>query len=179
MKKLLAIALLLLPSCCMVAQRNALGTIEMTNTDFVHLPEINSLRLTLFGVRLGQTEQEAGAALATKAKRFERTSFVNPETSANDTPSILLATKKGYFAEIHLTHGRVYKICLYSSGGEYLVGESKLLLGNAAAGRDSSERLRLLGREDSLIRDHGETFYLYKKKGIRVTGHSLELVTPS
>lgn len=159
-------------SICAWAQ-NKPKFIEITQQDLTKTDPLRSTDLAVFGLRLGQTEQEAEAIAHRAGFYWKKTALgVNQETPA---ASLVDANGQSSGILLRLTFGKVDRIDIYSESASRLVIDSAKLLSDDILEPTSSTRMALLGHEDEyqhhdlqLLGEWREFHYF--KEGIEIDG---------
>jgi len=146
-------------------------TTEITKHDFTKLDELRSSKVTVFGVQLGQTQEQAQAAIGSAPIMWRMVPMAIGE------PMPFLYDADGHeLAQLDIVDGHVSKIRLKPDISRYLAGESRKLFDATTLEPTSSTRLELLGHEDeythewSNVLDGDERHFRYFKEGIEVSG---------
>jgi len=144
--------------------------IEITKIDLTSASPLCSLRLQVFGVYLGQTQEAAKAALLTE--QFE-VRMVAPTASAPEASTMDALYEQKEYLTISFENGKAIEINITDEMAPYLAGESRLLLVGNSLHPASLTRSRLLGKEDSNYYPTGMigfVIYRYDKEGLDLTG---------
>jgi len=148
---------------------------EITKQDFTKLDELRSTRLTVFGVHLGQTKDEAKAAVENAGATWKMVAMA----SGNLSPGIYDSDGHELVLLDLSPDGLVTRITLHQDIAHYLAGDSAKLFTDEVLDPTSSVRLELLGREDQyehepwkseLVAGEWRRFE-YFKEGIEVAGN--------
>jgi hypothetical protein len=140
------------------------SVIEITQQDFTKAETLRSTNLTVFGIHLGQPEQEAAAAAQIASLVWTRTSSGNIDVRKASGKCLML---------ISLVDGEVVSIDLESDIAEYLKGDAKKLLSTTVLEPQSSFRMAILGHEDERKEENEFIHYVkysYFKEGIEIQG---------
>lgn len=154
------------PPCTMPALGGA--RTEITKRDFTRGPAPCSLRLSLYGIYLGEASDAVRSSM-------EAAGFTLYETRGHwlGVSSAHLIARRNHslvkYFTVVLRDDRVEAIILHSVMHWYLSGDSSGLLEPEAGERDSPLRLRLLGREDAIHDSAAEVTYVYDSEGFELS----------
>ena len=142
--------------------------VEVTREDFTKIAELRSSNLTLFGIRLGQTEEQAKAVPQIAGWTWK----------ADDRGKWELRDSNGHgLIVVIIDEGEVTRIGMSPNMSTYLKGDAPQLFSNGILEPTSSIRLSLLGREDEYSHEDSQfsgewRHYRYFKEGIEINGLS-------
>ncbi len=149
------------PSAAKQSQKDHRSFIEVTEQDFTKAETLRSTNLTVFGIRLGQPEKEAVAAVAAANLAWKVQTSGNVEIQDSAGNGLIV---------MGITDGEVEIIGLQSSISEYLKGDAKKLFSPTILAPQSSFRMAILGHEDERKEGEITVVYTYFKEGIEIQG---------
>lgn len=130
---------------------------EITKIDITTIPNINSLKISVKGVKLGDSKEQVMKLLGHPDEINEMGIYFYKEDS------------KPLFAIVFDSENTVRRIVLFPSFSKYVVGNTKKLLNHQIA-TDDEIRYFLLGIEDDKIKaPTGRTTFRYLKEGFEFT----------
>lgn len=153
-------------------QTHSVQVTEITDRDLTKVEELRSTKLTVFGIRLGQTKDEARSAAESARMTWKMVAM------AEGDPMPAVFDESGHQL-LHLdlsAEGLVTRIRLKPSISRYLAGDGKRLFADDILDPASSTRMELLGHEDQYQHDPWQTLdgeyrrFQYFKEGIEVAG---------
>ena len=140
------------------------AVIEITQQDFTKAEVLRSTNLTVFGIHLGQLEQEAAAAAQSANLVWTRSESGDIEVREAGGKCLMM---------VGLADGEVVSIALESDIARYLKGDAKKLLSTTVLEPQSSFRMAILGHEDERKEENEIIHYVkytYFKEGIEIQG---------
>jgi hypothetical protein len=170
-----ASALLLAVACLVPAQASAVPCtappsgkrLEMTQHDFTREASLCSLRMSLYGIYLGQAREDALAAITSAGFTPREMQGDNAITEVH-----YIFARRGHslvkYFTLQIRSERVETITLHAAMQALLPGESAMLLDAESALPDSPVRRRLLGREDEAHVSPDSATYAYFAEGLEL-----------
>jgi hypothetical protein len=130
---------------------------EITKIDITTIPNINSLKISVKGIKLGDSKEQVMKILGHPDEINEMGIYFYKESSAP------------LFAIVFDNENNVRRIVLFPSFAKYVIGNTKKLLSHQIA-TDEELRYFLLGIEDDKIKaPTGRITFRYLKEGFEFT----------
>lgn len=130
---------------------------EITKIDITTIPNINSLKISVKGIKLGDNKEQVMKLLGHPDEINEMGIFFYKESTSP------------LFAIVFDSENSIRRIVLFPSMAKYVIGNTKKLLSHLIA-TDDELRYYLLGIEDDKIKSPtGRVTYRYLKEGFEIT----------